>query len=336
MSKVRVEIDSLGVETTIDDADYAVIKDTSASLLKKITWANFKATLATWLGFTKASSAGPTTFAFYEDTDNGSNKVSLKAPASVASDVDVILPGSAGTLALTSYVDAAVVGLLEDKGNQDCSANPNYPAASKGDVYTVSVAGKIGGASGTTVEVGDWFRAIADNAGGTHAGVGTSWVIVQANLVGAYVSGGTDVPITDGGTGASTAAAGLANLGGASDTRTVVPKTANYAIVAATDHDKIFTNGGTAGDVTFTLPASAGCTAGKTRFTILNLDTSSAFRNKVLVAGSDHLYFSRSGTPYDITGGATTDDTRSAGDTITVRYAGGGVWYVETLVGDWA
>jgi hypothetical protein len=33
--------------------------------------------------------------------------------------------------AVRGYVASAVTGLLDFKGNQDCSANPNYPAASK-------------------------------------------------------------------------------------------------------------------------------------------------------------------------------------------------------------
>jgi len=86
---------------------------------------------------------------------------------------------------LVAYVAAqiatAVTGLLDLKGSTDCSANPNYPAASKGDAYIVSVAGKIGGASGETVEVGDFYIASADNAGGTEASVGTSWFVLQAN-----------------------------------------------------------------------------------------------------------------------------------------------------------
>ena len=75
-----------------------------------------------------------------------------------------------------------LTGLLDFKGSTDCSANPNYPAASKGDYYLVSVAGKIGGASGISVEVGDSYFALADNAGGTQAGVGTSWTVVQGNI----------------------------------------------------------------------------------------------------------------------------------------------------------
>jgi hypothetical protein len=85
-----------------------------------------------------------------------------------------------------------LTGLLDFKGSTDCSANPNYPTASKGDFYLVSVAGKIGGASGNSVEVGDSYFATADNAGGTQASVGTSWTVIQGNIT-SYLplSGGT-------------------------------------------------------------------------------------------------------------------------------------------------
>lgn len=79
-------------------------------------------------------------------------------------------------------IDAAVVGLWDFKGNINCSANPNYPAALKGDTYVVSVAGKIGGASGIDVGVGDVVLALADNAGGTQASVGTSWSVLEVNI----------------------------------------------------------------------------------------------------------------------------------------------------------
>ena len=72
------------------------------------------------------------------------------------------------------------------QGGIDCSTNPNYPAASKDQYWRISVAGKIGGASGTFVEVGDMVYCLADNAGGTEAGVGTSFQIQQANINRAY------------------------------------------------------------------------------------------------------------------------------------------------------
>jgi hypothetical protein len=82
----------------------------------------------------------------------------------------------------------ALVGLLDFKGSTNASTNPNYPAALKGDAYVVSVAGKIGGASGANVDVGDVYVASADNAGGTQAAVGSSWFILEHNLSGALLS----------------------------------------------------------------------------------------------------------------------------------------------------
>jgi len=87
--------------------------------------------------------------------------------------------------AAQAYADGLVTGLLDLKGGADVSTNPNYPAALKGDTYYVTVAGKIGGASGTLVDVGDMYIASADNAGGTQASVGSSWFVIEHNLVGA-------------------------------------------------------------------------------------------------------------------------------------------------------
>jgi len=106
--------------------------------------------------------------------------LTLDTDGTLAANSDTTL---ASQKAVKTYVDTAVTGLLDFKGATDCSANPNYPAASKGDFYIVSVAGKIGGASGTTVEAGDAYYATADNAGGTEASVGTSWAHVEHNVI---------------------------------------------------------------------------------------------------------------------------------------------------------
>jgi hypothetical protein len=92
--------------------------------------------------------------------------------------------------AVRTYVASKLVGMFDLRGSTDCSANPNYPAASKGDTYVVTVAGKIGGASGTSVNVGDIYFATADNAGGTQAAVGTSWdtVLHAGSLSGALLA----------------------------------------------------------------------------------------------------------------------------------------------------
>ncbi len=107
----------------------------------------------------------------------------------LAANSDALIPTQK---AVKTYVASAVTGLLDLKGDTDCSANPNYPAALKGDAYYVTVAGKIGGASGKSVDVGDTYIAKADNAGGDEAAVGASWFILEHNLSGvALLSGAT-------------------------------------------------------------------------------------------------------------------------------------------------
>lgn len=182
----------------------------------------------------------------------------INTGASLYADVDPTLAANsdlnvATQKAVKSYVDNSVVGLLDLKGDISCSSNPNYPAALKGDTYIATTAGKIGGASGASVDIGDAIIAKDDNAGGTQAAVGASWFIVEHNLTGVLIStnnlsdvanvatarsnlglgtmatqaannvsitggsisGITDLAIADGGTGASTQQAALNALAGA-------------------------------------------------------------------------------------------------------------------------
>lgn len=102
--------------------------------------------------------------------------------------------------AVKTYADALIAAsdAMVFKGVIDCSTNPNYPAADRGHTYRVSVAGKIGGASGTNVEAGDLLLCLADATGaGTQASVGASWSIAQANLDGAVIgpSSATDATV---------------------------------------------------------------------------------------------------------------------------------------------
>lgn len=109
----------------------------------------------------------------------GAATANLDTDGTMAANSDTVV---ASQKAVRTYVATAITGTLKFKGSQDCSANPNYPPASRGDVYVVSVAGKIGGASGVAVDVGDEFFAIADNAGGTQAAVGASWTVLEHNF----------------------------------------------------------------------------------------------------------------------------------------------------------
>lgn len=92
--------------------------------------------------------------------------------------------------AVKAYADALLElnDVLQFKGAIDASSNPNYPAANKGHFYKISVAGKIGGASGPNVQAGDSIYCITDgSAAGNEAAVGANWVIVQVNIDGAVI-----------------------------------------------------------------------------------------------------------------------------------------------------
>lgn len=85
--------------------------------------------------------------------------------------------------ATKKYVDDSVVGLFDDRGNYDASSNA-FPtsggsgsggAVLKGDVWTISVAGTLGGVA---VTAGDTIRALVDTPGQT----ASNWATTEINL----------------------------------------------------------------------------------------------------------------------------------------------------------
>lgn len=123
--------------------------------------------------------------------DAGSNTISNLgvanfAAANISSDLST---GTSTQLATADVIWNAIeqavttADALTLEGNLDCSTNPNYPAADAGHSYVVTVAGKIGGASGVDVEAGDFVVCKVDStATGDHATVGTNWFVIQRNL----------------------------------------------------------------------------------------------------------------------------------------------------------
>lgn len=86
-------------------------------------------------------------------------------------------------IATKAYADSLVVGLLDDRGNYDASGNV-FPSSGgsgtagavlKGDLWTVSVAGTLGGVA---VTAGDLVRALVDTPGQT-AG---NWAVSETNI----------------------------------------------------------------------------------------------------------------------------------------------------------
>lgn len=106
----------------------------------------------------------------------------------LAANSDTIIPSQK---AIKAYVDGLIAAndAMVFKGVINASTNPNYPAADAGHTYRISVAGKIGGASGTNVEVGDMLLCTVDGtAAGTQATVGANWAIIQTNIDGALTT----------------------------------------------------------------------------------------------------------------------------------------------------
>lgn len=174
---------------------------------------------------------------FFLDEDNMGSDSATKVPSQQS---------------VKAYVDNAVTGLLDFKGSTDASSNPNYPAASKGDAYVVSVAGKVGGASGKSVDVGDVYLAKADNAGGTEASVGSDWTVLEHNLVGALLSANNLSDVADAATAfgnikqdATTTATGVAELAtaGEAEARSDTARVLTPSSVANFPVKKTFTLG---------------------------------------------------------------------------------------------
>ncbi|MET4263898.1 hypothetical protein ABIA95_000165 [Bradyrhizobium sp. LA8.1] len=146
-------------------------------------------TIAAWL----ASLSQTITNKAINATNNTITNLTTAMFASSVVDTDGTLAANSDTRiasqkAVKAYADALIAAndAMVFKGATDCSGNPNYPAANRGDTYRVSVAGKIGGASGVVVEVGDIFICNTDGtASGNQATVGSSWNVIQTNIDGA-------------------------------------------------------------------------------------------------------------------------------------------------------
>jgi len=84
---------------------------------------------------------------------------------------------------VNSAITAATVGFLDDRGNYDASSNlfpstggsGSSGAIVKGDLWTISVAGTLGGSS---VTPGDVIRALTDTPGQT----ASNWAIAETNI----------------------------------------------------------------------------------------------------------------------------------------------------------
>lgn len=221
-------------------ASDAATARTNLGLAVGVDVQGYDAELAALAGLTSAANKVP-----YFTGSGTAGLLDFKDEDNMASNSNTAVPSQQSVKA---YVDTSVTGLLDFKGNLDASTSPNYPSASKGDAYYVNVAGKVGGASGKSVDVGDVVIASADNAGGTEASVGTSWFVIEHNLVGALLSSNNLSDVSS----ASTARSNLGLVIG-TNVQAYDPELAALAgLASAADKLPYFTGSGTASVADFT------------------------------------------------------------------------------------
>src|SRR6266496_3475808 len=168
-------------KTTPVDADELPLVDSAASnVLKKLTWANLKATIKAYFDTLYPSGSGTAT-----GTNTGDQ-------ASIV--------GITGTLAqfntaLTGADFATGGGTVTGASSGTNTGDQTAASLGLGTSDSPQFAGvNVGAATDTTI---------------TRTGAGD--IAVEGNAI--YRAGGTDVPVTDGGNGSSTAAGAATNLG---------------------------------------------------------------------------------------------------------------------------
>lgn len=170
-------------------ADKTIADFTSAGGMIKVSAAGVVSLAVAGTDYSTPSSIDTLTNKTFNANGTGNSISNIETADFAANviDTDVALAANSDTRlatqkAVKAYIDGLNTNDMNYAGAIDCSANPNYPSATKGDYYKISVAGKIGGASGTPVSAGDAIICNTTNAGGTEASVGTSWDKVQANV----------------------------------------------------------------------------------------------------------------------------------------------------------
>ena len=289
--------------SAVSDGDELGFWEDVSNALRKITWANIKATLKTYFD------------GLYSLLGHAHTAAELAATIHAAADVtpqgaDVVPIWQDSSGLLKSFNFGDILGLITSgiagasafiiiDGAKDCSGNPNYPSATRGNVLVVSVAGKIGGSSGRSVDVGDVVFALQSNAGGSEASVGTAWGTLEHNLVGALLAANNLSDLAS----ASTARTNL-GLGAAAITDTSGWVSASQAWTYASADDpvyQIYVAGNVTANADYKLGNKVKCTNNSTTFYgfIVKVGAYDSGNNRTPV----DLY---GGTDYDLANSAIT------------------------------
>lgn len=230
---VQAALEELDTEKQAANGNLTALAGQTGAADKLSYW-----TAAATLALTTLTNFGRSMIASADDAA-GRAVLGLGTASVLATDTDGTLAANSDALiptqkAVKTYADQllAAADAMVFKGVIDCSTNPNYPAADAGNLYRVSVAGKIGGGSGVNVEINDQLLCLVDgSAGGDQAAVGANWSISQGNVDGGVVgptsSVDGNVPLFDGVSGklikdGGTPAALIAATGHAASSKTTI------------------------------------------------------------------------------------------------------------------
>lgn len=164
--------------------------------------------------WTTASASGPASLQFHEDTNSGTNKITLTAPASLAADYTATLP--------TALPGSTQYLTIDSTGAMSTSSGTGTTTPGGSSTYVqYNSAGTFGGAAGFTFDgTGTAYLATSLELGHasdttlTRSSAGN--VAIEGNVI--YRAGGTDVAVADGGTGRSSATAYAVLCGGTTST----------------------------------------------------------------------------------------------------------------------
>jgi len=152
--------------------------------------------------FTAASASGAASLQFAEDTDNGTNKITLKGQASLASDIDVTLPSTAGTLVGTGDTSSVSTAMIADDAVTYAKLQ-NVSAQ-----YRLLGRSSSGAGDAEEITTTSYALTLLDDADASTArttlgftGAIVAWINFNGSGTPAARGSGNVTSITDGGTG---------------------------------------------------------------------------------------------------------------------------------------